>query len=97
MRFARDSRPWSDRARGTPWVASGDSELRETSTAVGALSPADVSEALRPGLETAGAMREAGLIAGAALALQGQTRVTLPDRGNAITEIAEDRNTGGGP
>lgn len=76
-----------------------DSDLgaRLVVTAVGALSPADVSEALGPGLETACAMREAGLIAGAALALQGQTRVTMPDRGNAITEIAEDRNTGGGP
>lgn len=76
-----------------------DSDLGErlVVTAVGALSAADVAEALTRGLAVASGMRKAGLIAGAALALQGQSRTTLPDLASRHSAIAQDQTTGGGP
>lgn len=58
-----------------------DSDLgdRRVTRAVGALSQADIAEALNAGAAQAQRLLAAGLIVGAALHVQGETRVIAPD------------------
>ena len=70
-----------------------DSDLgaRAVTTAVGALAPAEIARALDSGAAAAEAMRRRGLIAAAALFLQGAARTigSLPAAAHLETEIAD--------
>jgi ApbE superfamily uncharacterized protein (UPF0280 family) len=81
--------PAITRIPATDLQADSDLGTRAVTTAVGALSPGEADTALANGTAAATAMERAGLIAGAALFLGGECRMTgnLPARQTARPQL----------
>jgi ApbE superfamily uncharacterized protein (UPF0280 family) len=75
--------PAIERAPAAAIAPDSDLGGRLVTRAVGSLAPAEVEQALAHGLARAGALRDRGLIHAAAIRLQGETSLLVPDDGAA--------------